>query len=249
MASQNISTAVMNRRSEPSDSLDDFPTPPWATRAFIHHILRVYIHKTDTVLEPCCNRGYMANPLREYFDDVFCSDVEDYGYEHMDAKCDFLFPDQLEAHYPKRANFVFANPPFKCIDEFIYRALELASCGVFIFARTSLLEGCERYHRLYRDNPPKIFAQYAERVILHKGRLLDPNDTYWHIDPDPQKTGYRRPSSATSYAWFGWGDRLPEMRPHWIPPCRKEFERGGDYPGNPKAPVDLVGTMFEGLAN
>lgn len=29
----NRSTAVMQRRVEPLDSLDDFPTPPWATRA------------------------------------------------------------------------------------------------------------------------------------------------------------------------------------------------------------------------
>jgi hypothetical protein len=31
--SQNRSSAVMQQRSEPHDSLDDFPTPPWATRA------------------------------------------------------------------------------------------------------------------------------------------------------------------------------------------------------------------------
>lgn len=31
--SQNCSSAVMQQRSEPRDSLDDFPTPPWATRA------------------------------------------------------------------------------------------------------------------------------------------------------------------------------------------------------------------------
>ncbi len=31
--SQNRSSAVMQQRSEPPDSLDDFPTPPWATRA------------------------------------------------------------------------------------------------------------------------------------------------------------------------------------------------------------------------
>jgi hypothetical protein len=29
---QNISHAVMAQRTEPKDSRDDFPTPPWATR-------------------------------------------------------------------------------------------------------------------------------------------------------------------------------------------------------------------------
>ena len=33
MKKQNTSHAVMAKRFEENDSLDDFPTPPWATRA------------------------------------------------------------------------------------------------------------------------------------------------------------------------------------------------------------------------
>lgn len=36
---QNTSSAVMAQRSEPHDSLDDFPTPPWATRALIKRVI------------------------------------------------------------------------------------------------------------------------------------------------------------------------------------------------------------------
>ena len=36
---QNTSHAVMAQRSEAKDSLDDFPTPPWATRALFEHIV------------------------------------------------------------------------------------------------------------------------------------------------------------------------------------------------------------------
>lgn len=32
---QNTSHAVMAQRVEAHDSLDDFPTPPWATRALL----------------------------------------------------------------------------------------------------------------------------------------------------------------------------------------------------------------------
>jgi hypothetical protein len=32
---QNTSHAVMAQRVEPAHSLDDFPTPPWATRALL----------------------------------------------------------------------------------------------------------------------------------------------------------------------------------------------------------------------
>lgn len=35
-----FSPAVAAQRSEPADSLDFFPTPPWATRAFVQHVAR-----------------------------------------------------------------------------------------------------------------------------------------------------------------------------------------------------------------
>lgn len=36
---QNTSHAVMAQRIEAKDSPDDFPTPPWATRALCEYIL------------------------------------------------------------------------------------------------------------------------------------------------------------------------------------------------------------------
>jgi hypothetical protein len=36
---QNRSNAVMAPRIEGRESLDDFPTPPWATRALIEHVI------------------------------------------------------------------------------------------------------------------------------------------------------------------------------------------------------------------
>ena len=37
---QNTSHAVMAQRIEPADSLDDFPTPPWATRALLKILMK-----------------------------------------------------------------------------------------------------------------------------------------------------------------------------------------------------------------
>ena len=39
MGKQNTSHAVMAQRFEAKDSLDDFPTPPWATRALLEHVI------------------------------------------------------------------------------------------------------------------------------------------------------------------------------------------------------------------
>ena len=35
-----MSHAVVARRHEPLTSLDDFPTPPWATRALMEHVIK-----------------------------------------------------------------------------------------------------------------------------------------------------------------------------------------------------------------
>lgn len=76
---QNRSTAVMQRRAEPHDSLDDFPTPPWATRALCEFLRRSGEDTANMVArEPAANRGYMVRPLKEYFGRVEASDVHDY---------------------------------------------------------------------------------------------------------------------------------------------------------------------------
>jgi hypothetical protein len=36
---QNRSHAVMAQRIEAADSPDDFPTPPWATRGLMEHVV------------------------------------------------------------------------------------------------------------------------------------------------------------------------------------------------------------------
>lgn len=203
---QNTSSAVMQQRSEPHDSLDDFPTPPWATRALCELLA---MHHTDigamTVWEPACNRGHMARPLAEYFGSVIASDIHDYGYaEHVDTR-DFLFP-----HDWLGIDWIITNPPFRLAEQFIQRGLEIAYEGVAVLVRSSFIESVGRYERLFKDNAPTIVAQFVERVPMVRGRY------------DPKA------STATSYCWLIWikgHDRLPT---HWIAPCRKRLERPTD---------------------
>lgn len=75
---------VMNSRHHPSDSLDYFPTPPWATRSMVHEVLiprqNFWFSLSDlTALDPCAGGGHMVAPLREVFDVVEFSDVFDWG--------------------------------------------------------------------------------------------------------------------------------------------------------------------------
>lgn len=207
---QNTSHAVMAQRIEPHDSLDDFPTQPWATRAFVEHVLQpMGIDPFDlTVWEPCCNRGYMARPLLEYFGRVYTSDVHDYGWQGQERTCDFLWPDNEP---DRNIDWVIANPPFKLAQQFIERGLSVARDGVAVIVRSQFSEGVGRYNDLYGPNPPTAEVHYAERVPMVKGRC------------DPKA------STATAYSWFMWrkgAERLPSI---WIPPCRKSLERPGDY--------------------
>ncbi len=72
---QNTSHAVMAQRHEAHDSLDIFPTPPWATRALCE-----MIHlRGKSVWEPAAGFGHMVRPLREYSESVIGSDIHNHG--------------------------------------------------------------------------------------------------------------------------------------------------------------------------
>jgi hypothetical protein len=204
---QNTSHAVMAQRIEPSDSPDDFPTPPWATRGLIEHVLKDKpALKKMTCLEPACGAGHMAKPLKEYFAEVRCADAYDYGYADIR---DFLtYPYETNA-----VDWMITNPPFRLAEEFVIRALRVARRGVAILARTVFLESSGRYNRIFRDTPPTKFAQFVERVPMVKGRLD------------------RKATTATGYAWLVWEKQatsLPSLM--WVPPCRRALERTTDYP-------------------
>ena len=239
---QNTSSAVMQQRAEPHDSLDDFPTPPWATRALIEHIIRPQHAVAHlTVREPTCNRGYMARPLKEYFRGVISTDVFDYGWEGQDCVTDYLFPNSMIS-----AEWTIFNPPFRLAEQFIMRSFETPGWrGTAAIVRSAFLEGAGRYERLFSVRPPSIIAQHVERVIMTKGIVRDPSIEYW--DEEAQKM--RRPSTATSYCWLIWmrDDPWNCTRTRWIPPCRVQMERLGDYPKIEQTPITLAGALNRSL--
>lgn len=210
--SQNTSSAVMQQRTEAHDSLDDFPTQPWGTRALCKHVLSGCYLKSKTVWEPTCNRGHMSDPLGEFFGAVWASDIHDYGLEGA------LLHDFLMPYLPSAVkwsgtdiDWIIANPPFRLAEQFIARALEVATEGVAMIVRTSFLEGVGRYENLYSKRPPSIVAQFSERVPMVKGRLTAIGST------------------ATSYCWLVWLKGVTTTKLVWIPPCRKKLERAEDY--------------------
>ena len=139
---QNKSHAVMAQRHEPKNSFDDFPTPPWATRALMEYVLNVSDNHNLSCREPACGRGYISQVLNEYFEKVISSDVKDYGFGE---KKDFL-----SSCYMEKTDWVITNPPFNIAENFILKALSLSKIGVAVLVRTSFLEGVGRYERLLK---------------------------------------------------------------------------------------------------
>lgn len=225
------STAVMQRRVEAPDSLDDYPTPPWATRALCEVLAAEgYDLPRLTAWEPCCNRGHMARPLEESFGSVFTSDVMDYGWDGQQAVSDFLIDWAQDA---PEVDFVITNPPFRLAADVIARGLERARLGVAVFVRTAFVEGVSRYDTLFRDHSEALVLPFVERVVLWRGVLLDPEVPVWREGPDGAGR-QERPTSATSYCWLVWlKDRAGPTELRRIPPCRPRLTRAGDYPPLP----------------
>lgn len=200
----------MQQRSEPHDSLDDFPTPPWATRALCEFLRREWADEPAdwadfTCREPAANRGHMVKPLAEYFGTVEASDVHDYG-------AGFPVADYLFGPVPAMVDWTITNPPFRLAEQFIERASQSSRHGLAVIVRAAFLEGQGRFERLFSKNPPSFVLQFTERVVMHKGRLAPEGST------------------ATAYAWLVWIDGETPTRFDWIAPCRKHLERPGDYP-------------------
>jgi hypothetical protein len=206
--------AVMASRREAPDSLEFFPTPPWATRALCKYVLElepgvelILSGAELSVWEPAAGEGHMAEPLREYFAKVYASDVFDYGRGY-DVGAFVVqnagLVDDL-ARCPFDPDWIISNPPFKLVDLFVLEALKRARVGVAMFLPATVLGGCiERYEQFLAELPPTIVAHFVERVPLQKG--------FWNPNG----------STATNYVWLVWvkrrGGRTDTI---WIPPGQR----------------------------
>jgi hypothetical protein len=201
------SVAVMSRRGLPVDALDDFPTPPFATRALFEVVLpRLGVERVGRVREPACGRGIMSGVIAEYAERVTAGDVFDYG--HGFPVRDYL--DQQTDIEDRAFDWIITNPPFNLALAVALRALDQVGAVAFL-CRSNWAEGLDRYERLFRDRPPTLIAQFVERVPMVKGR--------WAVNA----------KSATAYSWFVWIKGEAPRPLFWIPPGqRRRLSRDTD---------------------
>ena len=216
--------AVQEARHTSTDELDDFPTPPWATRALMQALdeeLYNFEPKNWRAWEPACGRGHMSAALTESFGEVLSSDIHDYGLENWrmgearGRKLDFLDDSHGRIHKATDA-WIVTNPPFKLAPAFVHHALTCFNdlIGAAFLTRLSFLEGTRRHRQIFKETPPSFVFVFSERVPMLKGRCL------------------RKATTATSYCWNVWLPQAPMLGPEirWVPPgTRKRLERWGDY--------------------
>ena len=218
------STAVMARRVEPDASLDFFPTPPWATRAFLRHVLPIVEpaardYWPSVVCDPACGEGHMIDVLKEQFAIAKGSDIFDYGKGWPSR--DFLHPAARVS-----TDWIVTNPPFNSAEAFARKALRLARRGVALLVRTGFLESEERY-RLFAHQRPTLIAHYAERVPMHRGR--------WAVNG----------KTATAYCWVVWAHKpVLDTLTVWIPPGRRQALSSPDDFARFGAVCDLPAAWF-----
>ena len=213
---------MMNDRQESRASLDDFPTPPWATRAICEELMRSgEMLDRQSVHDPACGRGTMLRPLREYFQRTTGSDVADYGIGAPLADFTAMTGAGGLFEADQEPDWIITNPPFKRLNDFARMAMCVATHGVVMVARLTALESLGRYKALFAPDvrQPDLVVVFTERVPMLKGRLEQDATT------------------ATPYCALVWRNIHMSVGPRdtvirWLPPgTRKRLERAADYGG------------------
>lgn len=209
---------------------DFLPTPPWATRALIEHVLPRAGwsgRSLGLVWEPCAGLRHMADVLEESAL-VTASDAHAIPCAAPIGPVfvlDFLTLDVPSDAADWAPDWIVTNPPFRLAEAMAHRAIDVASAGVALLLRLQWLEGVGRWRDLFCRTPPTLVAPFTERVAMCEGG--------W--DPDL--------ASATAYAWFVWmrgdplhggaligprGCRPGDLDLFLIPPCRAALTRPDD---------------------
>lgn len=200
------SNIFVRRNTNYDEHKDDFPTPPWAVRAFFKYVAPELIGQSLIFNEPACGRGFMVKVLKEHKFKVLASDIVDY-------KKGFKQEDYLLAK-PKNYDVMLTNPPYQYANEFVMKALGEAKIGVAILLRTIWLESVTRYEQLFGPNPPTRVVVFSRRMQAAHGRLV------------------RGGGAMMSHSWFWWDKRCPRKPTTllWIPPdAQKLLDRESDY--------------------
>ncbi|HAU85143.1 MAG TPA: hypothetical protein DCW90_06470 [Lachnospiraceae bacterium] len=168
-----------NKNHEGREKHDFYATPPREVTNILKHEELI-----GKVLEPCCGMGHMVQGIIDsgFTGEIVATDLidRDFGI----ANADFLSD---EYQYGEGVGTVIMNPPFKFIEQFVTKALEVANDKVIMLARSQFSEGSNRYESIFTKNPPSRIYQYVDRIACAPGGDFE-----------------NVKGSSMTYSWFVW---------------------------------------------
>lgn len=135
------------------DGPDFYPTPAWATHAFIENEPIV-----GEVWECACGDGAMSEVLELSAQRVESSDLYERGYG--EAGVDFCYSS-------RKSENIITNPPFHSAEQFVHRGLELTHKKFALLLRLAFLEGAKRQTSIFSKKPPSRVWVFSERITFY----------------------------------------------------------------------------------
>jgi hypothetical protein len=145
--------------SEGRPDLDFYPTPPWATRALLHHV-----PMAGTCWEPGCGSGWMSEVLIKHGLDVYSTDIQPRGYGDPEP-LDFLAADLAGVEF----DWVVTNPPYVDALGFVTQALKVARVGVAMLVKLAFFEGARRWEALKGRYPCESYVFTVRPKFTREG--------------------------------------------------------------------------------
>jgi hypothetical protein len=165
----------VQRHPHAERGLDLYETPAVAVEALLR------VEKIPHCIWECAaGRGAIARVLREHGHAVIASDIFDYGGLHFVG--DFLAQEQM----PTGCEAIVTNPPFKFVEPFVARSLELAPL-VIMLLRLAFLESERRCHILEGRGLARIHVFRKRLPMMHRDQWAG-----------------RKANSGMAFAWFVW---------------------------------------------
>lgn len=193
--------SAYDKNNKEREALDYYSTPTEEVTNILE-ILNINDLLNSTILEPCCGGGHMIEGILKYgANKIIGTDIKNRGYINSNITLTYGL-DYLSDDYPySTSNYIIMNPPFKLIEPFVIRSLEIATKGILMFGRLQFLEGQSRYKNILKDNPPSDVYVYIDRVACYKNGDLS-----------------IKPNSVQAYAWYYWNlkETNKETKLHWI---------------------------------
>ena len=206
----------------PRDGLDFYVEPPWCVDLLLENE-----YFFGSVHDPACGSGTIVRRCQDHRLSATGSDIVDRG--HHQAECfDFLGPRWYIINYPDN---IICNPPFKLADQFIRRALDVASHKVAMLVQAKFLYSQTR-HALFTSTPPARIYHLSARPSMPPGEMF--------------LAGKIKASGGKlDYCWVVWSkDHKGPTQTHWLTRGnhgKKEEEKGPKQKRRPRARAEGAG--------